>query len=59
MQGQETPSHLEVEGSGKEEIDEVEEEPLTQCAQISLQDLDGVSTFQTMRVNGYHGEKAL
>ncbi|KAL8127908.1 hypothetical protein AgCh_014740 [Apium graveolens] len=27
----------------------------TQCAQISLEVIDGVSTFQTMRITGHHG----
>lgn len=49
--------HLEVEGSDSDEMEDKEEENVTQCAQISIQALDGATSFQTMRVTGYHGKK--
>lgn len=38
-------------------MDDPKEE--SQCAQISLQALDGMVAFQTMRVEGHHGKKTL
>uniref|UniRef100_A0A803KU08 Uncharacterized protein n=1 Tax=Chenopodium quinoa TaxID=63459 RepID=A0A803KU08_CHEQI len=55
--------HIEVEG-GEEELEE-EQETLEEVinesasAQISLQALDGVSTFHTMRMKGLIGKKCL
>ncbi|XP_074363021.1 uncharacterized protein LOC141703387 [Apium graveolens] len=31
----------------------------TECAEISLRAMDGITSFQTMRVIGYHGKKEL
>lgn len=42
----------ETTGHGPEECDQ-------QCAQISVQAMDGVAAFQTMRVTGHHGKREL
>lgn len=31
----------------------------TECAQISVQAMDGQTAFQTMRITGHHGKKDL
>uniref|UniRef100_A0A803N9K6 Uncharacterized protein n=1 Tax=Chenopodium quinoa TaxID=63459 RepID=A0A803N9K6_CHEQI len=40
-------------GSRKQEVEELE------CAHISMQAMDGMATFQTMRIVGHHGKKKL
>ena len=57
--------HLEIEEEMEEELGELiegisgEEENPTQCAHLSVQAMEGVTSFQTMRVTGYHGKKQL
>lgn len=57
--------HIEMEADDvvqeeeQEEIAEPEKEGDTQCAQISVQAIEGVTTYQTMRVTGHHGKKYL
>lgn len=56
--------HIEVED--EEEFCDATEHPQeeneglqTQCAQISLEAIEGLTNFQTMRVTGHHGKKSL
>lgn len=56
--------HLEVEEEMEEEVGETEgetmvEETSTQCAHLYVQAMEGITSFQTMRVIGYHGKKPL
>lgn len=56
--------HIEVADEDEEEVEELvqQEEQLegeNQCAQISLEAIEGITNFQTMRVTGHHGKKAL
>ncbi|XP_074342267.1 uncharacterized protein LOC141679753 [Apium graveolens] len=55
--------HIEAEDDdedGETEIPvEVEVEENNECAQISVEAMEGISAFQTMRVTGHHGKKDL
>lgn len=49
----------EIEEPGPEHVPAIEVADETQCAHISVQAMDGISSFQTMRVTGHHGKKEL
>lgn len=55
--------HIEMEDEEEENtldcLAEKEPEADTECAQISVQAMDGITTYQTMRVTGHHGKKDL
>lgn len=56
--------HIEMKDDDDEELVQecvpaIEAPEETQCAHISVQAMDGVLSFQTMRVSGHHGKKEL